>query len=349
MQGSTPSSLAAPADNPGLNSRNGNGGRHATLGHPAPSAPVRQSPPAPAPAPPNGLPARRGAVAPSAPNNELPARQGSSHTLRPSGRHRRAVPASLPQGAPALVLAIPGADTEQAASLVSELGTILSIDNSAIDVRTAWIDGGRADPSSLRGVLNDAAARRPAGAPCAVVVPLLAAPHPAVSRRIREAIQASGVNATVGEFVNSNPLLAEALHIRLAEAGLSRADRVRMFSIVTAADGIIVATTGGPEAVQAASITSVLLAARLALPVLTASLDGPPSVEDAIIRLKEIGATRIAVSPCIIGPELTASMDDLGVMAECAKPIGTHGNIAKLVAAAYGYAISQMEIPGEQP
>jgi sirohydrochlorin ferrochelatase len=284
------------------------------------------------------------------PNDELPARQGgTSHTLRPTGRHRRAVPASLPQGAPALVLAIPGADTARSSSTVSEIGTILSIDNPAIDVRTAWIDGGRADPSSLRAVLDDAAARRPAGAPCAVVVPLLAAPHPVISRRIREAISASGVNATVGEFVNSNPLLAEALHIRLAESGLSRADRVRMFSIVTAADGIIVVTTGGPEAVQSASITAVLLAARLALPVLTASLDGSPSVEDATVRLKEMGATRIAISPCIIGPELAASLDDLGINAECAQPIGTHGNIAKLVAAAYGYAISQMEIPGEQP
>jgi len=244
------------------------------------------------------------------------------------------------------VLAIPGSDSDHSSTLANEIATIIAIDNPTVDVRTAWVDGGRADPASLRAALDDTAARRPAGAPCAVVVPLIAAPHTPVMKKIREAITASGANVAIGEFVNSNPLLAEALHIRLAEAGLARADRVRMFSIVTAADGILVVTTGGPEAVQSASITSVLLSARLALPVLTASLDGSPSVEDAVMRLKEMGTTRIAISPCIIGPELPAGLETLGIGAECARPIGAHGNIAKLVAAAYGQAISQMEIPG---
>jgi sirohydrochlorin ferrochelatase len=319
-------------------------GRHAGPTHTPASAPSRSAPETTS----DGLPVRRGhqPVRASSDIDDLPARQSTSHTLRPAGRHRRAVPASLPQGAPALVLAIPGPDSEHASSMVNEIATVLAIDNPMVDVRTAWIDGRRADPSSLRAVLDDASARRPAGAPCAVVVPLIAAPHPAIIRRIREAISASQVNASIGEFVNANPLLAEALHIRLAEAGLSRADRVRLFSIVTAADGIIVATTGGPEAVQSASITAVLLAARLALPVLTASIDGPPSLEDAIMRLKEMGATRIAVSPCFIGPELNASLDDLSVGVECARPIGAHGNVAKLVAAAYGQAINQLEMPG---
>lgn len=252
------------------------------------------------------------------------------------------------------MLAVPGPDTEHVASVANEIATILAIDNPAVDVRTAFIEGGRADPSSLRAVLDDSAARRPAGAPCAVVVPLIAAPHPAILRNVREAIVASGVNATIGEFINANPLLAEALHIRLAEARLARADRVRLFSIVTAADGIIVVTTGGVEALQSASITALLLAARLALPVLTASLDGTPSVEDASMRLKEMGATRVAISPCLIGPELgtgttgNGGLDELVVGAECAAPLGAHGNIAKLIAMAYGQAISQLEIPGEQ-
>jgi hypothetical protein len=292
----------------------------------------------------DALPARR-TTAPG-----LPSRQASSHTLRPSGRHRRAVPASLPQAAPALVVAVPGTDSDNLSGVAAELATVLSVDNPAVDVRTARIDStGLSDPAGLRAVLDDAAARRPAGAPCAVVVPLIAAPHPQILGRIREAIAASGVNATTGEFVNANPLLAEALHIRLAEAGLARADRVRLFSIVTAADGIIVATVGGADAIQSASITSLLLAARLALPVLTASLDSAPTVEDAAMRLKEIGATRVAVAPCFIGPEFSpSSLSDLVVGAECAAPLGAHGNIAKLIAAAYGNAIAQMEIPGEQ-
>ena len=75
---------------------------------------------------------------------------------------------------------------------------------------------------------------------------------------------ASGANAYIGEVFNTNALLAEARHIRLADAGLAWADRVRMFSITTSADGIILATVGGEEAVVGtASVTAFLLAARL--------------------------------------------------------------------------------------
>jgi hypothetical protein len=258
----------------------------------------------------------------------------------------------LPQGAPALVLAVPGNGADVLSGPVAEIAMVLRLDNPSVDVQVARIDGeGRGDPAGIRAVLSDNAARRPAGAPCAVVVPLLAAPHPPALRRLREAIAASEVNAVIGEFINSNALIAEALHIRLAEAGLARADRVRLFGIVTAADGILVVTEGGPEAAAGASITSVLLAARLALPVLTASLDSAPSVQESAMRLKEMGVSRLAVAPCVIGPELNPG--DLEALttagAECAAPLGAHGNIAKLAAMAYGHAISQIEIPGEQP
>jgi hypothetical protein len=216
----------------------------------------------------------------------MPSRQPVARPPRPAGRHRRPVPASLPQSAPALVLAVPGSDTDLAASPVSDLAAVLRVDNPAVDVRVARIDGGgRGDPSDVRAVLADAAARRPADAPCAVVIPLLATPNPPVTRRLREAIAASEANAIVSGFINSNALIAEALHIRLAEAGLARADRVRLFSIVTAADGILIATVGGPEAAAAANVTSVLLAARLALPVITGSLDSPPSLQEGAMRL----------------------------------------------------------------
>jgi hypothetical protein len=294
----------------------------------------------------DGLPVRR---MHGVGGSQLPGRGGSSYSLRPSGRHRRAVPASLPQTAPALILAVPGTTPEDTqpraphARVVSELSTVLSLDNPAIDVRTAWIDAGPDDPASLAAVLADAASARPASGPCAVVVPLIAAPHGLVMRTIREVISASGVGAAVGEFVNANPLLAEALHIRLAEAGLARADRVRLFSIVTAADGVVVATVGGDEALQSASITSFLLSARLAIPVLTASLDASPSIEEAAMRLKEIGATRVAIAPCVIGPELVAGGISVDGLVDCAAPLGAGGNVIKLVTSAYGQAISELE------
>jgi len=300
--------------------------------------------------PSTGLPMRQSGGRPLGP--ELPARQATARPPRPGGgRHRRPVPATLPQGAPALILAVPGSGADVLSGPAAEIATVLRVENPAVDVQVARIDGGGpGDPEGIRAVLADAAARRPAGAPCAVVVPLLTAPHPAALRKLREAIAASEANATISEFINSNALLAEALHIRLAEAGLARADRVRLFGIVTAADGIVVATVGGPEAAAAASITSVLLAARLALPVLTAALDGAPSVQEAAMRLKEMGVTRLAIAPCVIGPEIgAAELEALTAGAECAAPLGAQGNIAKLAAMAYGQAIGRIQLPGDLP
>ena len=81
-----------------------------------------------------------------------------------------------------------------------------------------------------------------------MVIPLISTVNPPVTRRLREAVAASGTNAIVSGFINSNAMIAEVLHIRLAEAGLARADRVRLFSIVTAADGGLIATVGGDGA-----------------------------------------------------------------------------------------------------
>jgi len=265
---------------------------------------------------------------------------------RPSGRHRRPVPVSLPQSAPALVLAVPGSGTDLSAGPAAELAAVLRVDNPAVDVRAARIDGGGYDdPSDLRSVLADAAAARPDG-PCAVVIPLIATVNPPVVLRLRQAVAESGTNAIVSGFINSNAMIAEALHIRLAEAGLARADRVRLFSIVTAADGVLIATVGGPNAAAAANVTSVLLAARLALPVITASMDSAPSVHEGAMRLKEMGVSRLAIAPCFIGPEATQrDLESLAIDAECAAPLGAHGNIAKLAALTYGQAISQLDLP----
>jgi sirohydrochlorin ferrochelatase len=280
----------------------------------------------------------------------FPVRQPAARPPRPAGRHRRPVPASLPETAPALVLAVPGADSDLTSSPVADLAAVLRVDNPAVDVRIARVDdAGRGDPAGIRSVLADAAAHRPGGATSAVVIPLLASPHAVVNRKLREAVAAAEGNAIISGFINSNALIAEALHIRLAEAGLARADRVRLFSIVTAADGIIIATVGGPEAAMGANVTSVLLAARLALPVITASMDSQPSIQEGAMRLKEMGVNRLAIAPCFIGPEATQSdIDNLAIGAECAAPIGAHSNIAKLAAVTYGQVISQMEFPGEQ-
>src|SRR5579871_3997300 len=200
--------------------------------------------------------------------------------------------------------------------------------------------------SAKRGGDTHSGSSASSGAPSAVVVPQLVTPHLATVRALREAIGAVGANASIAEVFNTNALLAEAAHIRLAEAGLARADRVRMFSITTSADGIILVTVGGDEAVGSASVTAVLLAARLALPVIAASLDGTPTVAEAADRLEQMGVTRIAAAPCLVGPEadlaaLEAAAAAVG--ATCAAPLGAHGNVIKLISLAYGHALSQIE------
>jgi len=281
---------------------------------------------------------------------QFPVRRPQARLVQPGGRHRRPVPASLPEGAPALVLAVPSVSDDGLSGPTADIATILRVDNPALDVQTARIDhGGRGDPAGIRAVLADAAARRPAGAPSAVVVPQLVTPHPATFRALREAIAATGANARIAEVFNTNALLAEALHHRLADAGLARADRVRMFSITTSADGIVLVTVGGEEAVSTASVTAVLLAARLALPVLAASLDASPTVEEAAARLHDMGVSRIALAPCVIGPEADPAAVEgaaAAVGAKCAAPLGAHGNVLKLISQAYGQALSQIETLG---
>ena len=245
------------------------------------------------------------------------------------------------------MLAVPSVSDDGLAGPTADIAAVLRVDNPALDVRTARIDGGgRSDPAGIRAVLADAAARRPAGAPSAVVVPQLVTPYPASSRAVREAIAATGANARIAEVFNTNALLAEALHHRLADAGLARADRVRMFSITTSADGIVLVTVGGEEAVSTASVTAVLLAARLALPVLAASLDAGPTVEEAAARLQQMGVSRIALAPCVIGPEADPAAVEraaAAVGAKCAAPLGAHDNVVKLISQAYGQALSQIE------
>ncbi|MBX6385789.1 MAG: hypothetical protein IRZ07_22930, partial [Microbispora sp.] len=121
----------------------------------------------------------------------------------------------------------------------------------------------------------------------------------------------------------------------------ARADRMRLFNVSSPVDGIIVATAGGGGAARGADATAVLLAARLTLPVVPAALDGQPSVRDAAERLRNIGANRLALVPYIIGPEaeperITAAAASVG--AGCAKPLGAHESVARMVCVRYGAA-----------
>ncbi len=152
----------------------------------------------------------------------------------------------------------------------------------------------------------------------------------------------------IADPLGPHPLLAEALHARLADVGLARAARVGRISIVTetTADGVIVGAVGGEEAVQAAEVVAVLLASRLTTPVAAASLNDPGSIKDAATRLRQ-AVPRVALAPCMVGPELTSgTLDAIAALTsiDCAPPLGSHPAIGQLVAIRYGAALADPQI-----
>ncbi|MBZ4020812.1 sirohydrochlorin chelatase [Streptomyces purpurogeneiscleroticus] len=271
---------------------------------------------------------------------------------RQPGRHRKPEPVAAPEGAPALVLAVPGAPTAASRGLAEEVSSIARSELPGLDARIGYVDGGDEEFPSLEAVLAHAAAERRArieggaqelkDSPAAVVVPLLAGPDNALLRRIRQAIMNSGSAAELTDVLGPHPLLAEGLHVRLSEAGLARADRARLFTVATAADGIILATVGGEEAVQAAGITGMLLSARLAVPVLAAALDEDGAISRTAEQLRASGSQQLALAPYLIGPEIADGL--LGAAAAeagcaSAEALGAYMAVGRLVLSNYAASL----------
>ncbi|GGL86610.1 hypothetical protein GCM10010129_32960 [Streptomyces fumigatiscleroticus] len=269
-----------------------------------------------------------------------------------------------PEGAPALVLAVPGTPSSATRGLAEEVVSIARSELPGLDARIGHVEGDGEEFPSLPSVLTRAAeertaryeqavaagleAKEPEG-PVAVVVPLLAGPDSALLRQVRQAVMDSRVAAELTDVLGPHPLLAEALHVRLSEAGLARADRARLFTVATAADGIILASVGGDEAVQAAGITGMLLAARLAVPVMAAALDEEGSIASVAEQLRSSGSQQLALAPYLIGPEIDASVvEEAAKEADCsaAEALGAYPAIGKLALAKYTTALG---ITPQQP
>ncbi|MEV6836233.1 hypothetical protein AB0N17_17250 [Streptomyces sp. NPDC051133] len=299
---------------------------------------------------------------PTGPASGLPVRMPRP---RQPGRHRRPEPLVAPEGAPALVLAVPGVPSAATRGLAEEVVSIARSELPGLDARIGYLDGDDSEFPALRSVLARAAEERTAryeqavaagvegikepDGPVAVVVPLLAGPDSALLRQVRQSVMDSRVAADLTDALGPHPLLAEALHVRLSEAGLARADRARLFTVATAADGIILASVGGEEAVQAAGITGMLLAARLAVPVMAAALDQEGSISSVAEQLRSSGSQQLALAPYLVGPEidpalLAAAAEEVGC--STAEALGAYPAIGKLALAKYTTALG---ISPQQP
>jgi hypothetical protein len=211
--------------------------------------------------------------------------------------------------------------------------------------------GAAAPGGGLNGVLADTSG---ADAPLdAVVVPLTAGPHPPTLSAIERAVGESGVRARVTEGLGPHPMLVEVLHLRLAEGGFVRADRMRLISVVEAgadmADGVIVGSVGGSEAVESAGVTAVLLAARLGITVLPAPLDDTGQLAAAFARLRDSGSRRPVLAPCLVGGELDEqAVNDLAASnsARACASLGAHSTLAKIIALRYAEVLNSLEADG---
>ncbi|TDD93565.1 sirohydrochlorin chelatase [Actinomadura rubrisoli] len=256
------------------------------------------------------------------------------------GRHRGDESFLLPPGSPTLVLAVPGSAREAGTEIAAELARLVEIEHTGQPAYVGHMEGGEA---SLPAVLAGLRQERP-DEPAAVVVPMSTGPDPALEAAVRAAVAAAPVPTVAAEPLGPHPLIAEALHDRLADAGLARADRIRMMTMVTAATGVIVATPGDATAVRQAEVTSVLLASRLAAPVFTASLSDEAGVKAAAEQLRGAGAASVALAPHLIGPEpewqrVAAAAASVG--AAHSSPLGAHPALARLAALRYVEALSR--------
>jgi sirohydrochlorin ferrochelatase len=333
---------SAPTDSPGLPRRG------ASAPTDSPGLPRRG---ASAPTDSPGLP-RRGASAPSD-GQALPVRDatipgdGPALPVRTSryrriGRHASPHQLSLASDTPALVIAVPGSARPENEEIATRIAELAGGSCHGAEVRVGYLRGNK---DHLEDVLDELGSA--GSGPTAVVVPLLAFPNAEVDAAIADIVTAAQAPFLTAAHLGPHPLLAEAVHARLADAGLSRASRVGRISIVTAADGIIVGAAGEDDAVEGAGVVAVLLASRLTLPVAAASLTDPASIKDAATRLREARVARVALAPCMIGPELTSgTLDAIAALTstECAPPLGSHRAVAELVAIRYGAALADPKV-----
>jgi sirohydrochlorin ferrochelatase len=261
-----------------------------------------------------------------------------------AGRHRSPHRLTVASDAPALVLAVPGSASADSEELTGEIVAATAVSCPGVDIRVGYLAG---DVQRLDEVL----AFGPAGAGqlalSAIVVPLLTGPHPVFDAALADVAGQAEAPIMLASHLGPHPLLAEALHSRLAESGHARESRARGLSIVTRANGVLVLADRGDEAVQGAGVAAVLLAARLAVSVVPASVDDLAGINGALTRLRDAGVSSLAIAPYVIGPEaqpgeIEGIADQLG--APCAPPLAAHPAIAQLVAIRYGAALAGLSV-----
>ncbi|MYW65546.1 sirohydrochlorin chelatase [Streptomyces sp. SID8379] len=231
---------------------------------------------------------------------------------------------------PALVLVAHGSRDPGALATVTELVERIRALRPGLTVRLGHIE-------LNEPLLTDTLAALPAGR--AVLVPLLLSRGHHVKHDIPAAADAASHLLTrVAAPLGPHPLLVDALHDRLVEAGWPEhglTERARRRT------GIVLAAAGSrdPQAAVDTGRTAGLLALRLGVPVVPAYASAAtPDVTDAVRSLAARGRDRAVLASYFTAPGRFATESAKAAPGIAAAPLGTHPALARLVLHRYDTA-----------
>ena len=183
------------------------------------------------------------------------------------------------------------------------------------------------------------------GTRAAVLVPLLLSRGYHVKQDIPDMAAGARLHTRVAAPLGPHPLLVDALHARLTEAGWrTPADAAtrRTSAVVLAAAG-----SRDPESRIDTGRTARLLAERLGVPVVPAYASAAvPTVPDALRALAARGRSRVAVASYFTAPGRFARQCATAAPGTAAAPLGTHPAMARLLLDRYDRALT---VPAPAP
>ncbi|MFI9729856.1 sirohydrochlorin chelatase [Streptomyces sp. NPDC052092] len=242
----------------------------------------------------------------------------TAYPMHPGARPRPAVPP------PALVVVAHGSRDPRALATVRRLLERVRALRPGLPVHLGHIE---LNAPLLPGTLDELGA---SGTASAVLVPLLFGRGHHVTRDIPDAAAAAPLPTRVADPIGPHPLLVDALHARLTEAGWQAprdAESRRASAVVLAAAG-----SRAPASRADTERIAALLAARLGVPVVPAYASAAdPTVPDAVRALAARGRTRVAVASCFTAPGRFATECATAAPGTVSAPLGTHPAMARLL------------------
>ncbi|WP_318218448.1 sirohydrochlorin chelatase [Streptomyces sp. SCL15-6] len=230
-----------------------------------------------------------------------------------------------PGGTPALVVVAHGSRDPRALSTVRALLDRVRALRPALPVHLGHIELNAPLLPDTLAALGDGEA---------VLVPLLLSRGYHVERDIPDMAAVSPARTRVAAPLGPHPLLVDALHDRLTEAGWpTHAPRT---------SAVVLASAGSRAPASRADTvrTAALLAARLGAPVTPAYASAAaPTVPDAIRTLTAQGYDRIAVASCFTAPGRFATECAAAAPWITSAPLGIHPAMAHLLLHRYDEAL----------